>query len=303
MGFVFLFMMPAYYELCRSTTTQKVPFRHPIVNGLLRIQPRDIALLRDVGDFRFLNTEQVLALHPGGKRNLTRRLAALFEQGYLDRPESQTSAGLRSAHFVYSLGRKGAEVLFPNAEERDNTLRRVREIQRSFPLVAHAIMISQFHVCLTLALKNSDAKIVRWLQGNELKVALRRHGENPALVPDAFFTLKEKGDVLHFFLEADRATMTQERFVNKLKVYWRFNREGRFNDTLGVPNFRTLTITPSEARSENLRHASKDADPRREGSAMFLFAPETRYNVKAPEALLSAVWRTPKNDTPHSILE
>ena len=56
----------------------------------LRLQPRDIALLRDVAEFRFLNTEQIFALPPGGKRNLSRRLVSLFQHGYLDRPQNQT---------------------------------------------------------------------------------------------------------------------------------------------------------------------------------------------------------------------
>ncbi len=88
---------------------------------------------------------------------------------------------------------RGAEVLSKNAQEREALLRRIGEINKSLPLIAHASMISQFRVCLTLALKNNtDVKLTRWVQGNDLKVALSARGKNPELVPEAYFTLEDK---------------------------------------------------------------------------------------------------------------
>lgn len=270
----------------------------------LKLQPRDIELLRDVAEYRFLNTPQILALHPGGARNLMRRLSALFEHGYLDRPLRQKTAKLSSSHLVYSLGRKGAEVLIGNAQEREGVYRRVKENERTLPLIAHSLMISQFRVCLTVALRKRDGiKLTRWVQGNDLKSALARHGETPSLVADAFFILETPTHKYPCFLEADRATMTQERFVNKLRMYWRHNREERFKQSLGVSNFRVLTITPNEGRAENLRRAATDADDSRRGSLMYLFLSETRYNTETPEALLEVAWKSPKDDLPRSIME
>ncbi len=279
------------------------PFQRSDVADPLKLQPRDITLLRDVGEFRFLNTPQILALHKGGKRNLLRRLSSLFQHGYLDRPQSQTSARLSTTHMIYSLGRKGAELLAKDAKEREGIYRRVKENERTLPLIAHSLMISQFRVCLTLALKKqSDLKLTRWVQGNDLKSALQKRGTNPSLVPDAFFILETPTHKYPCFLEADRATMIQERFISKLKMYWRHNREESFKDTLGVSHFRVLTIAPNKGRTENLCRGAKDADDRREGSLMFLFLSETRYNVDTPEALLEAVWQSPKNDEPQAIV-
>jgi len=283
------------------------PRKQKFVRGIpadpLKLQPRDIALLCDVAEFRFLNTPQILALHSGGKRNLLRHLASLFEHGYLDRPKQQASARLASSHLIYSLGRKGAAAIIGNAGEREGVYRRVKENEQTLPLIAHSLMVSQFRVCLILALKkHSDIKLTRWIQGNDLKSALRKHGEHPPLVADAFFVLETPTHKYPCFLEADRATMTQERFVSKLKMYWRHNREESFKDSLGVSHFRVLTIAPHEKRAENLCRAAKDADDRREGSLMYLFLSETRYNVETPEALLKAVWQSPKDDEPHSIV-
>ncbi|OYV26708.1 MAG: hypothetical protein B7W98_02980, partial [Parcubacteria group bacterium 20-58-5] len=174
----------------------------------LKLTLRDTSILRDVAEFRFLNSEQLLSLHVGGERNLKQRLSLLYQHGYLDRPEVQKTARLVSAHIVYSLGRKGAEMLAKDAQEREGIFRRIREVKHTSPIIAHAMMISQFHVCLTLAVrKQGNIKLTRWTQGNDLKAALRR-GENPELVPDAFFTLDDGNGAVNCFLEADRGTMT-----------------------------------------------------------------------------------------------
>ncbi|MDP3792871.1 MAG: replication-relaxation family protein [bacterium] len=250
----------------RTTLFQRLEVADP-----LKLQPRDMDLLHDVGEFRFLNTPQILALHQGGERNLLRRLSSLFQHGYLDRPEKQTSAKLSSSHRVYALGRKGAELLSKDAKEREGIYRRVKEVERTLPLMAHSLMISQFRVCLTLAAKTHGVKITRFTQGYDLKGMLRDvHGENPSLVPDAFFTLEEKGDVINFFLEADRGTMKTERVVDKLKTYWSWRSDERLKKKLRLTRFRVLTIAPSERRSDSLRNAGKGGDPRGDGSLMFV---------------------------------
>ncbi len=287
-------------------TTETKPRRRKFVRSVpdpLKLQPRDLAILQDVAEFRFLNSPQILALHEGGKRNLLRRLSALFELGFLDRPKHQASARLVSSHFVYSLGREGAKTLTGNAGERETMFRRLNESERTLPLIAHSLMISQFRVCLTLALKKyPHIKLTRWIQGNDLKQALRRSGEHPALVADAFFVLETETQSYPCFLEADRATMTEERFTNKLRMYWKQSREEGFNKSLGIPKFRVLTITPNSRRAENLRQAGKKADDKGTGSGMYLFLSETDYSVDKPEAILESAWKSPKNDDPCSVV-
>jgi hypothetical protein len=269
----------------------------------LKLTSRDTDLLREVAEFRFLNTEQILSLHEGSRRNIMERLSRLYQHGYLDRPKVQKTAHLASTHFVYSLDRKGVEVLATGAEEREGIFRRIREVKHTSALVAHALMISQFRICLTLALKERpDVKLTRWVQGNDLKVLLQRRGENPPLVADAFFVLETSEYKYPCFLEADRATMTEERFTNKLRMYWRHNREKRFQESLGVSYFRVLTIAPNKTRAKNLCLAAKDADDKREGSLMYLFLSEAQYSLTKPEAILSMIWTSPKGEG-HGILE
>jgi len=262
----------------------------------LVIQPRDLAILSDVADYRFLDAEQILALHPGSLRNTQTRLALLFHLGYLDRPPSQKLFARHGTSFIYSLAEKGAQAL-----GRETKMREV-----AFPYLAHAMMISAFRCTLTLALKKQPDRpeFGRWVQGYELKDLLSRRGEKPELVPDAFFSIERERTRWNFFLEADRSTMSRERFLDKLKIYWKWRNDERLLKTLGISKFfRVLTITYSEERKENLRAISKNADDSGQGTSRFLFLSEKTYSLTNPEKLFSPLWLSPKDNAAHSLLE
>lgn len=209
-----------------------------------------------------------------------------------------------STHIIYGLGEKGAELLFHDLKERAEKIKLVQLDQKTaFPSFAHALMISQFHAVLTLALQETGGKITRWSQGYDLRDMLRVRGDTPELVPDAFFTIEQNDGLWNFFLEADRSTEARHILLDKMKTYWEWSRNKTYNGHLNITGFRVLTITPSEERKDNLRTTAKNADTRREGSAMYLFACEKDYSLKKPEAVLSPIWLSPKDDAKHHILE
>src|SRR3989338_562941 len=193
--------------------------RRETTPGRLRVQPRDAALIRDLASFRFLNTAQILALHAGSKAHFQHRLTLLYQLGYVDRPEGQKAFNLPSDHIIYSLGKEGAKLAFP--DERDRKLWARRNAKISSPNLKHALMISQFRIVLIFAIKNRGWKLPRWLQGYDLKDALVFKGKPPAVVPDAFFRLDVGDGYFNFFLEADRSTMNHHRFLAKMRAYWK----------------------------------------------------------------------------------
>jgi hypothetical protein len=122
-------------------------------------------------------------------------------------------------------------------------------------------------------------------------------------VPDGFVRL-EKSSCQHFlFLEADRSTMTTERFAKKLTAYWTWWKQGGSKKKHGVEHFRVLTITPSPQRRDNLRKVATKAAPVKGGSSMFWFACEKDYAVDNPESILGPIWTTAKDEQRHSLLE
>ncbi len=268
--------------------------------GQLRIQPRDEELFRDLASYRFLDTEQIFALHPAGERNARRRLATLFHMGFLDRPVQQKSFAKQGMSLIYGLGEKGKEFF---VEDFDAPERKQREV--TFPYLQHAMMISHFHSAFVLALRKHEPKeeITRWIQGQDLKEALSREGEKTDLVPDAYFRTEDEKGTLNFFVEADQGTMTRQRFLEKMKIYWHWWRIGYCKQTLDVERFRVLTITPTEERKESLRRITKKADTRQDGSLMFEFLSETQYSTKKPDAVLEPVWMSPKDEVRRKLLE
>lgn len=75
------------------------------------VQPRDLAIVRDVARYRFLTTDQLLELWwPGASAQAgRRRLVKLFRAGYLDRFRPLSRRG--SYPWTYQLGRAGHRLL------------------------------------------------------------------------------------------------------------------------------------------------------------------------------------------------
>ncbi len=269
-----------------------------------RITETDEKILRNLADYRFLDTNHIQALHlevPG--TTLKTRLKFLYQGGFLDRPTGQSLYQKSQSYIIYSLGGKGAEFLFPGSKASINRAKRNREINPLF--LSHELMISNFRVVLTLALKKKrGVELARWRQEKGLGQKVYSEGEELPVFPDAFFTIEDKNDYLHYFLEADRSTMKTKEILDKMRGYWQMWKQEAHQDKFNISVFRVLTITISEKRKENLRLVTKQAnDNRKGGSEMFLFACEKDYNLEKPESVLKPIWHSPKDDKPHHLLE
>jgi hypothetical protein len=287
-----------------SASKHKKLVRGDVESGRLRIQPRDALLLQDLASYRFLDTAQILALHPGSRRNLQQRLTLLFREGYMERPASQVKIKLPSEHLIYALGRKGAELIIPEKQVLKVWTRRNAESTR--PNLQHALMISQFRVTLTLALQKYGGKITRWVQGYDLRDALIINGKPPQIVPDGFCTVDiEDGEHYghwNFFFEADRSSMSNHQFLDKLKVYCDWWRAKTYNERFDLKRVRVLTVTDTIGRKKSICDNWK-SDARRGTSDMFLFACEKDYSLENPDPILQNIWLSAKDGAEHDLID
>jgi len=287
--------------------------REPQQVGGLRLQERDIEIIKLVHDFRFLNSHQIELLVNTSEKAILRRLQKLFHHGFLDRPPAQIVYPLKGTQkMVYALGDRGAELL---AEKFGVDIAKIRWGEKNKEVkdrhIQHTLMISDFRVCLELALRNlPDANLLFWKRENpkELKdyvyiKDLRGGKVKASVVPDGFFGIQDPKGKMYFFLEADQSTMTNARFLKKMRAYWNWWKEGRHTKRFGIKAFRVLTITKTEKRKENLRQTTKKADDRQVGSYMFWFTSEENYSIQRPESILEPIWQTAKDNEWHSILE
>lgn len=259
----------------------KIP---PTIRNLKNYLP----LLEKIQEFHFISSEQLLALSATSKDRTYEKLKRLFHNGYVERyqfPTTEFCAG--SPIMIYTLCRKGAEVLVENDPERFGEIYYPKQ-RRGYSLVSHALMVSNLRTCLTLALREKKlVELVDWRQGRAIEDLLRGLSVTRIPVkPDAYFSVKTSRGVIHYFVEADRGTMKLARFYAKIARYRKFFRQHRNH----LPaRFRVLTITPTARRAENLRTITIKGDPKGQGSERFLFTDETRFNLATPSSILAPI--------------
>lgn len=246
---------------------------------MIKLQPRDIEIIKLLGEYRFLDLEQLWALFPtSGREGLKKRLRTLELEGYLVRPKGEVLLEVEKGKKVpvYSLGKKAKEILsLPKWSYQAK--------EASVYQLLHFLGINNFRLSLEKALKlHPEAELLFFEDFKD--------GVNP----DGYFAIRVREKELYFFLEYDRGTMTRKRLLEKFKGYWRFFKEGKHKE-LGMENFRVLTVSPDRRRREFLRRIAKAADDKKKGSRLFYFASEEDFSLEDPK-VLSWIWRTPADD-------
>lgn len=261
----------------------------------------DLAIMSDLAENRFLDSKHIIALHPESTaRSIRSRLQLLYHGGYIDRPASQFGSFHPATHLIYSLAKKGAELA---AQGKGQAVPAKQPKDAGVSFMSHSLMISDFKTILDLALKTTgQSRIYSWKEPGVIG-GVYCEGERLPIAPDAFFTIEDKGDLLHFFLEADRSTMALDRMLDKLKAYWSWRAEGSHTQKLGISNFRVLTVALSEERKENLRKIAKKADAKQAGSDIFWFCCAKSYGLENPENILTPIWRSAKGESLRHLLE
>lgn len=205
---------------------------------------------------------------------------------------------------VYALGTRGSEVLVERGllQETGDWRKKNRDLQYRY--IAHQKMIANFRIALTLAIRErSDIRLL-FFHREELalrdRVTVVKNGRRQVLPinPDGFFGLRFPGlpegrNRAFFFLEADRSTMTRERFLQKLVGYWEWFCHGGHTRRHGIRSFRVLTVTKSEERLVSLLRVAADAKELREGLQLFWSTSEERIAPERAASVFESIWETP----------
>lgn len=285
----------------------------------LRFNPeRDLEILDWVYHCRFLTTDQLLDLFPPLReprdgeqpagQGLRHRLPRLAEHNYLTRRRIPAQ-GTFGWQYVYGLGNKGAdELTLHKGYDRKliDYTQRMRE--HSAGHIRHSLMISGLRYALEFAIRaQPKIRLTFWRFDGSFKdevtfrdVVRDKDGERATtvtvpIIPDAYFALDDGEALRYFFVEADRSTMTHERFLKKMKGYYHFYTQDK-HKAYGMGLFRVLTITISDARRDTLLDVTKAAYTDRRHGAIFCFACQDSY-ADQPSAVLDSIWLTPQDVT------
>ncbi|WP_194479223.1 replication-relaxation family protein [Bradyrhizobium sp. CCBAU 53338] len=288
----------------------------------MRITARDIALLRNIARFRLVSTADLALLDGGSAQNVSRSLLALWENGYVERPEAQVTSRMLyegSRPTIYGLSRKGAHLLRSGGLEVPRRLLDGIDKERGagWRFVQHTVEVASFLIALVVAVrKRSDLRLLSQgeLLGNrgkklprqvKLEVCIRLDGvlTRNAVVPDALFGLQyDDGTESYFMLEIDRGEMPVERyrditrtyFSKKLNTYWEAYRRRCHVTELGLESFRVLTVTTTRERVERMIAAVGRMTQGR-GSNVFLFADQQM--LSAAGSPLAVQWISGKGES------
>ncbi len=228
----------------------------------LQLVDSDIELFSYLDELGLAHLDHLALLAGRSYKKVQERLSKLYDHGYVARiaPPLQKH--------IYTLAKRGIAALVERGLAPAEQLnRRLRHHELKPLFLDHALMITDIHVRLMLE-NTSGKKLVRWKEGKELfdkiEALVDDHYEEIPIRPDAFFTVEDTQrppgqNRSHFFLEADRSTMSHDRMRRKYLGYWEYLTSGAYTKKYGFRSFRVMTVTLTEERAENLRQLAEKA--------------------------------------------
>lgn len=259
----------------------------------MRLMERDVEILKAVHEFRIMRGDQLQALFFGSQSTASYRLSRLYQHGFLDRHFLPTLGGLASSPALYTLGKRGVDVLRRVLDCGPKDIRKPPSSQELSPLfLEHLLQINDFRVAVTVAARNRGYTLERWLDDYQLKGDYDRviiqtpqgRKRSVSLIPDGYGVLLVPQGRACFFLELDRGTMTRSRFRDKVLAYQAYIASGQYERRYGTRSLRVLTVTSGPKRLENLREEAEQAG----GGQVFWFT--TSDLITADEVLTEPIW-------------
>lgn len=272
----------------------------------MRLQPRDMAVLRAIGcEYRYLTARQIHLLFFGGSMSQTRlRLTKLYHNSYLDRVYRPTVKG--SAEAIYCLDRKGADVLAAELDiDRGQIFWQGRRKMLSQRSLEHALRVNDFRIAVAVACKRTGAAKLagHWIDEQILRDLNQKvriphpsdpdsHTECP-IVPDGLFGLEFENGLCQFFmLEMDLGTESNRRFGLRVRAYKEYLASEKYQEFFEGKSFKILVVTTSAQRVENLLKTARKAGDK----SVFWFTDFSQYRQDGkflPEQLMARIWRVP----------
>lgn len=241
-----------------------------------RLTDRDMAIIRAVNRYRYLRSGQINRLFfPGNisKQSCQKRLKYLFHNGYLDRIFPYVQLGTEnkeaSSDVAYRLDKKGVEYL---SSIDDDVIYPTRKRRVRHEFLQHSLDLSEFRVCLELALAALSGYQLRLFVPDFLQkegatglTGFKRYrlydeirdpatGEMVVFYPDAMVVLEAIGSEARrlYFVEIDRGTEGLQTIRRKIRAYQLYARNKLFAKFGPFQNFAVLFQTSSERRAANM---------------------------------------------------
>jgi len=247
-----------------------------------KMTERDGEVLLSVYKHRFLTVTQIQRLHFPSMQTAYRRVRLLRTEGLLT---DFTIPNIDEA--VISIGRKGLTEIAALLGVEQSELRwsDTKNKPRDYYFMRHFLAINDFRIQLAIDCDKSGLSLLGFIPdyfGEKTKaggttkyikdVVCDIETSRPEIshTPDGVFALERNGKAALFFAEIDRGTegisdpekgvLKAVRFYAQYLVSAKYQRYADDFKTNQFKGFRTLFVTTSEARIENIRKVVADVD-------------------------------------------
>lgn len=210
--------------------------------GLI-VQPRDLALLRELSVMRVVDREQArLAGGFGSTTRVNTRLLTLTRAGLLRRFFLGWGGGRKA---LYAISIKGAQLTgVPCRGPR----RRNDELLVADHFVQHQLAINEVYCALKFGpIPAAQGSFHRWLYFNQpLATGL-------SLIPDGYVEFSTAAGIVASFLEVDLSQEPLSIWKEKTRNYLQLALSGEFQKQFGQDRFRVIVLADSERRLHSIR--------------------------------------------------
>lgn len=229
----------------------------PAENGF-QLTPDDVLILHHVHELRVAHIDHLAALTARSRKALARRLYKLTERRFL------ACIVRRPDKHLYAIGTAAVPVLVELGYlHQDLAAKRLRHGELKEIFLRHFLFVVDIHVRLLCLAELGPIKLVDWREGPALwdDVAVQDAYRKEIIIPvrpDASFTLRDTRrpdgkNTFHFFLEADRSTMSHARMAQKITGYLNYFQKGLYRRKYpGMRTFAVATVTETRRRAESL---------------------------------------------------
>jgi hypothetical protein len=272
---------------------------------------RDSDLLVDLYKHKYLTISQIGRLHFPSLQTAYRRTRILKQAGYVN---PFTVPNIDES--IFGLTSKGlqivAEALGIDKDELKWSESKTKP--HDYYFMQHFIAINDFRIALRQACNNSDIKLLGFIPDyygertdkggitkyiRDVTCDIANEREKVSHTPDGVFALQKDGKAALFFLEIDRGTETvsdaDKGVLKATRFYLNYLFDGkyqRYSKDFNVDSFkgfRTLFVTGSETRMQNIRQASAKLQVP-EKAKKFIWI--TTDNKISTESMFKPIWKS-----------
>ena len=275
----------------------------------MRLQTRDEDILEALEAYGCMRRDQIQRLYFGSVVAANLRLRTLFDWKYVARvtlPLPSGSDAPPGCQAIYMLGPAGIPIVAARTGmDPADIRRRLRHGTPSYLL--HTLEVVGFRLAAEEAVRSCpDVRLERFIPERLCQHAYQyREQEGGAsggdggwrkevYKPDAVMLLAYEGDQAGFAVEIDLGHTSSGEFLTKSRIHARYAASGLFLRRYGAEKARTLCVTTSDKRRDNLRLLLE-----KEGSDHFWFS--TFADIRR-EGVLGAVWYSPGQAAPARLL-